>query len=199
MAIFLVENEGSKKNDFLNEAFEYLKGCLEGSYEIDEELLEACVDIVNENTDEVTVDDYNTVMESVEYISEAYNKRANRNKWYRYIKKKYFTNTGDKGIDDLGKRMERKERPIDNKQYRGELSDDVADRLYDKLDDKHEKAEDKLKKYHDNKLEHKVRNRERKINRQEKFGKISSKKANELRGKLTDYFDKREPNYYKHG
>ena len=28
---------------------------------------------------------------------------------------------------------------------------------------------------------------------------ISSKKANELRGKLTDYFDKREPNYYKHG
>ena len=197
MSIFLVNNNDNSDN-LLNEAFEYLKGCLEDTYEVDEDLLEACLDVVNENTDTLSVDDYNTVMESIDYLAEAYTKKANDHKWYKHINNKYFTNTGDKGINDLGNRMERKERLIDNKNYRGELSDDDADRLYEKLDDKHEKAEDKLKKYHDNKLERKVRNRERKINRQEKFGKISSKKANELRDKLTDYFDKREPNYYNH-
>ena len=70
MSIFLVNNAPEPKDNLLNEAFEYLKGCLEGAYEIDEKLLEACIDIINENTDNITVDDYNVVMESVDYLHE---------------------------------------------------------------------------------------------------------------------------------
>lgn len=62
-----VENESAD----LDLAVDYLQGCLEGTYEIDNELLEACVEVVNENTDTLTVDDYNTVMESVEKLQES--------------------------------------------------------------------------------------------------------------------------------
>ena len=65
------EDEVKTESTYLDDAIDYLQGCLEGTYEIDEELLEACVNIVNENTSTITVDDYNTVMESVEYLSEA--------------------------------------------------------------------------------------------------------------------------------
>ncbi len=60
-----------KKHESVDLAFEYLNGCLKGLCEIDEELLEACVNIINENTDTLTVDGYNAIMESVEYLYEA--------------------------------------------------------------------------------------------------------------------------------
>ena len=61
---------GDGKLESVDLAFEYMVGCLEGYCEIDEDLLEACVDIVNENTDILSVDDYSTILESVEYLYE---------------------------------------------------------------------------------------------------------------------------------
>ena len=54
MAIFLINNESAEDStNNLEEAFDYLNGCLEGSYEIDEELLDDCTNIVNEATREL--------------------------------------------------------------------------------------------------------------------------------------------------
>ena len=184
MSIFLVNNAPEPDDNLLNEAFEYLKGCLEGSYAVDEDLLEACIDAVNENSDVVTVDDYNTVMESVDYLYEALdNSKLAAKRADRYWYKKHY-NTGDKALNKLEKRAIKFEDKADK---RG-ISDKAMDRFYDKYDKKELKLSDAPMR----RLDKKAARRDVKIDRLERFGKVSPAKAEKLRDKLDDWYSKRE-------
>ncbi len=85
-----------KKHESVDLATDYLVGCLEGSYEIEEELLEFCTDIINENTDSISVDNYLTISEAVDYLAEGFfsklreKKNAEREKEFEDFKQRLY-------------------------------------------------------------------------------------------------------------
>ena len=164
MAIYKVVNESAEDStNYLEEACDYLNGCFEGSYEIDEELLEACVDAVNENTDTLTVDDYNTMMESVEYLQEISDP-----------KKQYKIDETDRKIDKLKAKLAnkeakyaakldyksaKKEEKLDKDEESGKISSSKYEKLANKLDKWYSPREANIK--------HKFSKLRRKINKAE--------------------------------